>query len=176
MLNGCANVILKSWFHFVEFSHIDVLINNAGVMKPRLPKATPKTDDGFERQFGVNHLGMVQLVHLWCCFILFLKKFPESWCWEKLEKKSIFYYRVRCFYHLLEQRFKCFLIRTEMLLETLYVPLEFCFKHDYLPETSFFWWSKYEKLLLWHRQHKSSLFSKYHIFFLLIEIGLIDFT
>lgn len=36
-----------------RFSHIDVLINNAGVM------ATPQghTDDGFETQFGTNHLG-----------------------------------------------------------------------------------------------------------------------
>lgn len=36
-----------------RFEKIDVLINNAGVM------ATPfeHTDDGFERQFGTNHLG-----------------------------------------------------------------------------------------------------------------------
>ena len=33
--------------------HIDLLVNNAGVMAP--PCST--TDDGFELQFGVNHLG-----------------------------------------------------------------------------------------------------------------------
>lgn len=49
---------LASIAHFArqiqeEFPHIDVLLNNAGIM------ATPNitTTDGFEMQFGVNHLG-----------------------------------------------------------------------------------------------------------------------
>ena len=52
-------------FNFIEFPTIDVLINNAGVMKPRPPKTTKTTDDGFEKQFGVNHLGK--------CLVLFIK-------------------------------------------------------------------------------------------------------
>ncbi|XP_076801294.1 retinol dehydrogenase 13-like [Clavelina lepadiformis] len=47
-----------------ELPHIDVLVNNAGVLKPRPPKTTFKTDDGFERQFGVNHLGHFLLTNL----------------------------------------------------------------------------------------------------------------
>jgi NAD(P)-dependent dehydrogenase (short-subunit alcohol dehydrogenase family) len=36
-----------------EYSHLDLLINNAGVMIPPYSK----TADGFELQFGTNHLG-----------------------------------------------------------------------------------------------------------------------
>lgn len=43
-----------------EESHIDILINNAGVMAP--PYTT--TEDGFELQFGVNHLGHFLLTNL----------------------------------------------------------------------------------------------------------------
>ena len=39
-------------------SQIDILINNAGVMM--CPKW--QTEDGFEMQFGTNHLGMYSIV------------------------------------------------------------------------------------------------------------------
>ena len=41
------------WFGSPEERRVDVLINNAGVM--RCPAG--KTEDGFDMQFGVNHLG-----------------------------------------------------------------------------------------------------------------------
>lgn len=43
-----------------KYSHIDLLINNAGVMIPPYSK----TGDGFELQFGTNHLGHFALTAL----------------------------------------------------------------------------------------------------------------
>lgn len=50
-------------FHLSEETHLHILINNAGVMM--CPYS--KTADGFEMQFGVNHLGKI--------FFLFLTMF-----------------------------------------------------------------------------------------------------
>jgi len=47
-----------------EVDHIDVLVNNAGVIKPRPPKTTFHSEDGFERQFAINHLGHFLLTNL----------------------------------------------------------------------------------------------------------------
>lgn len=43
-----------------ERKHIDVLINNAGVMRCPLSR----TAEGFEMQLGVNHLGHFLLTNL----------------------------------------------------------------------------------------------------------------
>ncbi len=43
-----------------KFEHLNILVNNAGVMAPPLTK----TKDGFELQFGANHLGHFALTGL----------------------------------------------------------------------------------------------------------------
>lgn len=45
---------------YQELGHIDVLINNAGVV----PTQQQYTKDGYEMQFGVNYLGPVLFTHL----------------------------------------------------------------------------------------------------------------
>ena len=50
--NNAANLLLA--FMISEERRLDVLINNAGVMAP--PKALV-SEDGFELQLAVNHLG-----------------------------------------------------------------------------------------------------------------------
>ena len=42
---------------FSDEPHVDILINNAGVMM--CPKSLTK--DGFEQQFGVNYLGQLNI-------------------------------------------------------------------------------------------------------------------
>jgi NAD(P)-dependent dehydrogenase (short-subunit alcohol dehydrogenase family) len=54
-----------------KFDRLDVLVNNAGVMMT----SYGKTEDGFERQFGTNHLGHFALTGL---LIDLLKNTPNS--------------------------------------------------------------------------------------------------
>ena len=54
-----------------KFNRLDLLINNAVVMNPPYTK----TKDGFELQFGTNHLGHLALTGL---LIVFINKTPNS--------------------------------------------------------------------------------------------------
>jgi NAD(P)-dependent dehydrogenase (short-subunit alcohol dehydrogenase family) len=59
-LSSLASVRAAAEALRTDFPRIDLLINNAGVMYP--PKQV--TDDGFELQFGTNHLGHFALTGL----------------------------------------------------------------------------------------------------------------
>lgn len=54
-----ANTVTISFLFIIEEQRVDVLINNAGVM--RCPAW--KTEDGFDMQLGVNHLGTIVNKH-----------------------------------------------------------------------------------------------------------------
>jgi NAD(P)-dependent dehydrogenase (short-subunit alcohol dehydrogenase family) len=70
-LSNLASVKKFSASFKKKFNKLDLLINNAGVMNPPYTK----TKDGFELQFGTNHLGHFALTGL---LIDFLKKTPNS--------------------------------------------------------------------------------------------------
>jgi NAD(P)-dependent dehydrogenase (short-subunit alcohol dehydrogenase family) len=57
---GCLASIQKAAEQINQEPRLDVLINNAGIMVPPLEY----TQDGFESQFGVNHLGPFALTAL----------------------------------------------------------------------------------------------------------------
>lgn len=63
-LNLASLSSIKTFVEELPYTSIDVLINNAGVMAP--PRTL--TEDGFELQFGTNHLGHFALT------LLLLKK------------------------------------------------------------------------------------------------------
>lgn len=59
-LSDLASVAQAAEFILTEYATIDVLVNNAGVYTSDLHLTT----DGYELQFGVNHLGHFLLTHL----------------------------------------------------------------------------------------------------------------
>jgi len=70
-LSDLVSVNTFAEFFKAQYKQLDLLINNAGVMNPPYTK----TKDGFELQFGTNHLGHFALTgHL----IELLKKTPHS--------------------------------------------------------------------------------------------------
>jgi NAD(P)-dependent dehydrogenase (short-subunit alcohol dehydrogenase family) len=58
-LSSLSSIAALSEELIAEGRPVDILINNAGVMTP--PRRE-QTDDGFELQFGANHLGHFALV------------------------------------------------------------------------------------------------------------------
>ena len=59
-LGSFASIRAFAGWANAELERIDVLVNNAGIFPQRLEK----TADGFESQFGVNHLGSFLLTNL----------------------------------------------------------------------------------------------------------------
>lgn len=68
-LSSLKSINTFAGFFREKFSKIDLLINNAGVMVPPYTK----TEDGFELQFGTNHLGHFALTGLLIDLILATK-------------------------------------------------------------------------------------------------------
>jgi NAD(P)-dependent dehydrogenase (short-subunit alcohol dehydrogenase family) len=70
---------LQSIHRFAEaftekYDRLDVLLNNAGIMMPPMSRYDT-TEDGFERQFGINHLGHFALTGV---LIDLLRRTPGS--------------------------------------------------------------------------------------------------
>ena len=60
MISVLTALLLLTLLSFPAEPHVEILINNAGIM--HCPKML--TEDGFEMQLGVNHLGKLSAVSL----------------------------------------------------------------------------------------------------------------